>query len=437
MRSIFVTGCALFLALVTSNSTLAQNGSDDCAAATPIVGPGSWNFDNTGFSIDGPPDCNSQPVRRDLWYVWTATGTGDHVFTTCGGTILETRIVVYDGFDCAGFPQIACAASTCGGQSNLTFAAISGQQYLMRLGSRQAGASGSGTFTIAPDFCSPSSDSFDPNGVCVSATSMTDGTHNALVVSKSDPDYYVVTVAPGDTLQIDLTFLHADGDVDMFLYDDCDVNVLTDSTSASNNETLSWVNPTPCDTDVWVRIEVWSGSDFSCNTYDLAITGTGGGAAICNSDINYLCDPANVSSSGTPATILATGSLDFTDVTPLQLAVGGGPVGEIGYFLCSAGQNPGGFPVSNGMLCLVGPYVRYSPNTATYHGPGANSMGSFDANGVFRVSLAVGASYGVPNVIPSTSPQAIQPGDTWVFQLWFVDGPGVSNFSSAVAVTFH
>ena len=100
----------------------------------------------------------------------------------------------------------------------------------------------------------------------------------------------------------------------------------------------------------------------------------------------------------------------------------------------SAGANPSGVAVSQGLLCLSPPLGRYNASA----GPGLNSLGAFDASGVFQSlggGSATGPGFDVPAVLPSPPGGVVTSGQTWHFQLWFRDG-SVSNFSDALSVTF-
>ena len=101
----------------------------------------------------------------------------------------------------------------------------------------------------APDPCQnpAADDGFEDNDDCANATALADGTFPGLFVGKGDDDYYEVNVADGDTLFVDLTFTHAQADVDVYLYDDLvgcgDLNnYLVNGFSASDNENISWTN---------------------------------------------------------------------------------------------------------------------------------------------------------------------------------------------------
>ena len=143
------------IALALSASVASAQGADLCANAQAISGFGVFNFDNTAASTDGVPDglCNffgQLDIERDVWFEWTSTFDGTVFLDTCGQTALDTKIAVLDT-DCAG-AVIACDDDGCGAgtlQSSLSFAAVSGDTYMIRLGRYPNGGAGDvGTFTI-------------------------------------------------------------------------------------------------------------------------------------------------------------------------------------------------------------------------------------------------------------------------------------------------
>ena len=134
-----------------------------------------------------------------------------------------------------------------------------------------------------------------------------------------------------------------------------------------------------------------------------------------------LCDPAVPNSSGQAAEMVATG-FEFAGGEPLTLRAEGLPSQQFGYFLVSSTTgftpNPGG---SQGNLCLAGNPLRYA-SMAQSSGPQG------------RMELAVDTLN-----LPGNPPTAIQPGETWTWQLWFRDWNPMptSNFSNAVSITFN
>jgi hypothetical protein len=131
--------------------------NDDCADATEIRGGGIFPFDNRGATTDGPPhdSCTffgQNQFDRDLWYCWTAPCDGGVVFETCGMTIIDTKLAVYDSCTCPTGDEslIACNEDACDLQSSILFEAVAGQQYLLRLGifAGPSGFPGPGSFSL-------------------------------------------------------------------------------------------------------------------------------------------------------------------------------------------------------------------------------------------------------------------------------------------------
>ena len=164
-------------------------------------------------------------------------------------------------------------------------------------------------------------------------------------------------------------------------------------------------------------------STFHCNDYDLTVSLNGASAG------QLFCDPAAVNSSGNYVTLE-----DSSPTGPglYHLHAEGGPVGQFGYFLVSAGAVDPGVPVSGGFLCLATPQGRYNGLS------GINSLGQFDGSGVFQSitgASSVGSGFDLPVSLPSPPGGVITPGSTWHFQLWYRDQVG-SNFSNGVTLDF-
>ena len=113
------------------------------------------------------------------------------------------------------------------------------------------------TVTIAPDPCQTvAPDAFEENDTCATATPIGDGAYIALNTSKTDPDYYSLTVADGVTVTIDVNHFAANGDLDAMLWEAafCDDDqasgcnaTLACGFTGSDNENLSWTNTTGAD----------------------------------------------------------------------------------------------------------------------------------------------------------------------------------------------
>lgn len=149
----------------------------------------------------------------------------------------------------------------------------------------------------------------------------------------------------------------------------------------------------------------------------------------CDGPVCETCT-ANMNSQG--GTVLLDGMLSGSD---LHLEATGGPSGEMGYFLVSLEQS---LPATGG-LCLGGSIARYAPGTAATSGnPSFNSMGAFDAAGIFQNMSGTstsGTGFDVPAALPNRIGGSLGAGSRAYFQLWYRDGMDTA-FSSAVDVSF-
>ncbi|MEZ6005124.1 MAG: hypothetical protein R3F33_13150 [Planctomycetota bacterium] len=298
--------------------------------------------------------------------------------------------------------------------------------------------------TAAPCSTAPD-DTFEDNDNCAAAAAVVDGTYPGLFVSKFDKDHYSFCVPAGATVDIQVLFPHALGDLDAFLWDASDTNcgsgfgsssILTFGYSASDNEILQWTNSTGSDVDCVLEVNVYASSLNDCNHYDLVLSGAGG----CSPGgvISPYCGPADLNSTGGPAAL--SGSFGTGIGSDLHIEATGGPTGELGYLLIgSTAMNPGFALPGGGRLCLdpAGPISRYNLG-----GGPLNSTGQFDAAGVLQNqsgTSGIGSGFDVPSTLPFGGNSAILSGDTWCFQLWFRDaaaGGNACNLSNGLAVTF-
>ncbi|MBL0922257.1 MAG: hypothetical protein IBJ10_09040 [Phycisphaerales bacterium] len=154
------------------------NGADTCAAAPAISGDGVFSFNNTGANTDGPSHGSActfsgdAQIWKDLWWRWTAPCDGPVTIETCNLTLINTKIAVYAPLAlCPPLTSslLTCNDDACGVRSSVTFVAIAGQEYLLRIGVFNNGPAGSGQFRIT---CAT-------NGVCTGVTSLNQAPTNA------------------------------------------------------------------------------------------------------------------------------------------------------------------------------------------------------------------------------------------------------------------
>lgn len=140
-------------AAICAGSALGQ-GANDCAAAQPLKGYGTYPFSTVGATTDGAADvlCNyfsNQQIYNDVWFRFTAAESFVVEVSTCTQTSLDTKLAVYGGANCSA-PVIACSDDSCSLQSKVSFTASAGQSYLIRVGAYAATGTGSGTITVGP-----------------------------------------------------------------------------------------------------------------------------------------------------------------------------------------------------------------------------------------------------------------------------------------------
>lgn len=421
-------GHPLLLAVLIASPAFAQ-GSDECIGATPLVANVAMAFVTSGNTAS--PElwvCVDQ--APDLWFQYTTVGTtGELTVETCGSGY-DTALEIFSG-SCGSLALLECNDDSCSQQSSVTTTvpATPGETFFIRVGGF-GGASGSGEIRAyegaAPDCAMP--DAFEVNTDCSNATPLGDGTYPGLNLEEADNDYYALTIPDGATLEVDISFFHSFGDVDLFLWDpavECDTNVagpggttLDRSTSTAPRERVTYANTSGAPLSVILEVDMFTGG--ACNDYDMTISGVGVASGPIGS--NY-CS-ANANSTGASSTISAVGSASVTDNT-LSMNASGLPTFSFGFFIVSDQTgfvtNPGG---SSGNLCLGGSIGRYV-------GPGQvmSSMGTGS------ISLGIDLT-----AIPRpTGPVTTAPGDTWNFQLWHRDsGPAgpTSNFTDGITVMF-
>lgn len=108
------------------------NVGDDCSDPIPVREGGFVGTlaDNTG-QVD-PTTCGAGDVV-DEWYAYTASCDGTATASTCGpGTGFDTTLAVFEL--CAfGIMNLACSDDFCGDQSQVSWAALAGTTYYVRV----------------------------------------------------------------------------------------------------------------------------------------------------------------------------------------------------------------------------------------------------------------------------------------------------------------
>ncbi len=111
-----------------------QSYNDSCQNAMEIGEVENLSFDTTNATFDGPGLCVRGP---NIWYVYTASCTGQATISTCGSSF-DTVLAVYSSTSCP--PQqsklIACNddSDSCGQQAEVTVNVQAGSRYLIEVG---------------------------------------------------------------------------------------------------------------------------------------------------------------------------------------------------------------------------------------------------------------------------------------------------------------
>ena len=128
--------------------TPPPSSNDDCENAQPVGDVKNLAFDTTDATFDGQGVCMRSP---NIWYCYTASCTGD-VTVSLAGSSYDTMLAIYDGCGC--YPTFAANLIECNDdfdnsyQSEITFAAIAGNQYQIEIGGFASGT-GEGLLTIS------------------------------------------------------------------------------------------------------------------------------------------------------------------------------------------------------------------------------------------------------------------------------------------------
>jgi hypothetical protein len=140
----------IFFSALCASRAMAQ-GSDDCGAATPITGAGTFAVSTVGSSDSTEQTGFCPTAHHDVWFLWTAAATQSMRLSLCGGTATDTVLAVYPGPLCpTPGSQLGCNDDSCGQQSQLYFSAVSGNTYLVQIGAWNATDTFTGTFSIVP-----------------------------------------------------------------------------------------------------------------------------------------------------------------------------------------------------------------------------------------------------------------------------------------------
>ena len=241
-------------------------------------------------------------------------------------------------------------------------------------------------------------DAFAPNQDCATAAVVTDGSYPGLATFKTTgEDFFSVDVPDGATLNVDVLFLTANGDIDCYLYDASTLGTtcgdksdfLDNGFTGSDNEDMTWTNLTGSTQTYYIQVNLWDNAgNEDCNNYDLVIDialptmGTsmcaGDGSLIACPCGNESSDPESgcLNSTTLGAKCTATGSnVVANDDAVFHLSQA--PAGETAVLI--QGTTQIAIPFKDGLLCM-GTFTR-RVEFVTLDGAGeASTVGSIATN---------------------------------------------------------
>ena len=439
--STFFAACAALLVAGPASS----QGADLCANAQPVVGLGVFNFDNSLATTDGGPDplClefGLDSIELDVWFMWLAPNDGTFIVDTCGQTTVDTKLGIYDG-SCAG-AVLACNDDTCSFQSSVSWTAVAGQTYLIRLGVYPSALGGTGTFTISEDapVLNPANgyhyqkvsapgitwaqakldaEAMTFNGVSGHLATLTDQSENDFVFNLGDVHYHYIggfqNLSSPSYMEPDLGWEWVTGEA--FSYTNWFVGEPNDTGPGPEHE-LELLEGGSFG-------ESWNDTDGGHSAGYIVEFETGGapGSAYCYGDGTGADCPCFgfggigegcANSTGVGATMTGSGSANLSNDT-LQFDIAGVPGDKPGLLLRA--DNQVASPIGDGILCASGNSQR--------------SQVQITVAGVTTFTDFQGGPFGaVANVGAATN-----------FQFWYRDpantcsGSGF-NFSNAWTVTY-
>ena len=107
--------------------------------------------------------------------------------------------------------------------------------------------------TFATRLAAGTDDTQEPNDDCATARAVVPGTYSTLVVKRLDADWYALPIASGATLTMNMTFTHANGDIDVQLFTACGGAVALERAANTNNESFTFLNSSTSNT-VYMRV---------------------------------------------------------------------------------------------------------------------------------------------------------------------------------------
>lgn len=138
--------------------------NDECVDAIPLIDGTNSGFTSAG-SFTSSPSWSCASGGNDVWFSYTAVGSGTLSVSTCGLASYDSAIQIFSG-SCGSLSSIACNDDSCSLQSTAT-ASVSAGTYYVRVGGYN-GATGTFGLDVSGPSAPPSPPS-DPSGLGATA----------------------------------------------------------------------------------------------------------------------------------------------------------------------------------------------------------------------------------------------------------------------------
>jgi hypothetical protein len=389
------------LAVTSSATTFAQDPyepNDDCST-TPFLAPGlttglTLGPDSDFFLIDVPANADILINAQD----GLGASLDVHLFEVgcAGAPIANGSGAPLHHFDCNGLARLLVLHVPDGGLIDAPYTIELSVAQIVDDVLEDNDSCGSGALVALSSFTTPN-----------------------LVVTGCDEDYYVARLqGAGIELQVDVLFAHAQGDIDLELWDLGCTTLLASSASLDDNESALYVNNSNPSVAQAVVIRVFMKNGVGFGDYSLTVCFADAtlptlGSQACAGVVN---------STGRPATLCGRGS-NVAANNQTFLYVVDLPMASAGYFITAPSflfiPTPGN---TVGNLCLLYP-GRYSYDVLLTQGGSA----VFYQPDLTTTPVAGGAF------------TALVGGTRQFWQYWYRDSVGgvsTSNFSSALCIDF-
>lgn len=277
--------------------------TDVCDDPPPPLGPSSTNaviidFTPTGVNPFQPGADQVLLLMRGAlpagvtWAGWTSSAVGNSVACSNvhhpGGAYKRINFGTTQNHpfgDNADYIGITWSSGTIEGGSSGSPLFRDTDQLLFAVGSHSAdpanctnpdGPSGFGRFSqffpqISDDLIAGPDDPLEPNDACNAAVMVGAGVHADRYVKSTSEDWYAIDLGGCERVDIDATFVHSWGDIDLELYDGCGGGLIDSATTSTDDESLTFDN-TGFPMTAFLRVFI-AGTDTHAE-YDLSVSFT-------------------------------------------------------------------------------------------------------------------------------------------------------------------